>query len=93
MPADPVTLAGIGDEAAPDLRGQLAALDAASLSAIELRTVDGVPLSEVDDATFALVARSISQADKDVVCVDSRIGGRAGRSPRRSRTISRSWTC
>jgi L-ribulose-5-phosphate 3-epimerase len=70
--ADPLTLAGIGDEAAPDLPGQLAALAAAGLGAIELRTVDGVALADLDDTGFAAVAAALS--DVGVVCLDSRIG-------------------
>jgi L-ribulose-5-phosphate 3-epimerase len=69
-----ITLAGIGDEAAPDLPGQLAALTEAGCVAIELRTVHGIPLSEMDDCAFAAVAAGVAGAGLAVVCVDSRIG-------------------
>ena len=67
-------LAGIGDEAAPDLPGQLAAVAAAGLDAIELRTVDGVALSDLDEGTFATVRAALEWSGTRVVCVDSRIG-------------------
>lgn len=75
MPPDHLTLAGIGDEAAPDLPGQLAAVAAAGLDAIELRTVDGTALSDLDDQAFAEVVRALEWSGTRVVCVDSRIGG------------------
>ncbi|MFI7677222.1 sugar phosphate isomerase/epimerase family protein [Actinophytocola sp. NPDC049390] len=74
MPAEPVILAGVGDEAAPDLAGQLAAVARAGLDAIELRTVDGVALSDLDDHAFADVVDALEWSDTRVVCVDSRIG-------------------
>ena len=47
-----VVLAGIGDEAAPDLAGQLAAVGELGWNRLELRTIDGVPLARLDDASF-----------------------------------------
>lgn len=73
--AAPFRLAGIGDEAAPALDGQLAALRRLGWDAIELRSVDGVPLADLDDRAFAAAAGRIDEAGLDVVCVDSRIAG------------------
>jgi len=70
----PFVLAGIGDEAAPDLPGQLAAVAAAGLDAIELRTVDGVALSDLDERAVADVLAALEWSGTRVVCVDSRIG-------------------
>ncbi|NUS02890.1 MAG: sugar phosphate isomerase/epimerase, partial [Nonomuraea sp.] len=40
MPAPPPDLAGIGDEAAPDLDGQIAAVAELGWRRLELRTID-----------------------------------------------------
>lgn len=69
-----ITLAGIGDEAAPDLAGQLAALGELGWTAIELRTVDGVGLTELTAQAFARAAQRIFDAGMEVVALDSRIG-------------------
>ncbi|HWE91753.1 MAG TPA: sugar phosphate isomerase/epimerase family protein [Pseudonocardiaceae bacterium] len=69
-----LTLAGIGDEAASDLAGQLAAIDQLGWSAMELRTVDGVQLAELDDDEFGRMADQLDAAGVRVVCVASRIG-------------------
>ncbi|WP_231640842.1 sugar phosphate isomerase/epimerase [Nocardiopsis sp. NRRL B-16309] len=67
-------LAGIGDEAAPDLGGQLAALARLRWNHLELRTVDGVPVALMDDASFARAAERIDAAGVTVVCVAAKIG-------------------
>ncbi|MGW5053038.1 sugar phosphate isomerase/epimerase family protein [Actinokineospora sp. NPDC004072] len=67
-------LAGIGDEAGPALAEQIAAVTGLGWSAIELRTVGGTALADLDDAAFAAVAAALAEAGLDVVCVDSRIG-------------------
>lgn len=74
MSADPV-LAGITDEAAPDLAGQLAVLAELGWSHVELRTVDGRAVADLDDAEFAVVAKALAACDVRVVCLASRIGG------------------
>lgn len=68
-----VRFAGIGDEAAADLAGQLHALRQLRWGAIELRNVDGVAIADLDDRAFAGLADRIAAAGLDVVCVDSRI--------------------
>ena len=68
------TLAGIGDEAGPSLAEQIAAVTGLGWSAIELRTVDGTALADLDDAAFDAVAAGVAEHGLDVVCVDSRIG-------------------
>lgn len=72
MPEQPLTLAGIGDEAGAALTDQLAALSTLDWTAIELRSVGGVALADLDERTFAGVADAV--AGLEVVCVDSRIG-------------------
>jgi sugar phosphate isomerase/epimerase len=68
-----VRFAGIGDEAAADLAGQLRALRQLGWKEIELRNVDGVAVADLDDRAFAGLADRIAAAGLDVVCVDSRI--------------------
>jgi sugar phosphate isomerase/epimerase len=67
-----IPFAGIGDEAAADLAGQLDALRQLGWEAIELRNVDGVAVADLDDRAFAALADRIAAAGLDVVCVDSR---------------------
>ncbi|WP_026426052.1 sugar phosphate isomerase/epimerase family protein [Actinokineospora inagensis] len=67
-------LAGIGDEAGPGLAAQVAAIAALGWSAIELRTVDGVPLAGLTEAAFDRVAGTLAELGLRTVCVDSRIG-------------------
>ena len=74
----PGGFAGIGDEAAPDLDGQLQALAQLGWDAIELRTVDGRALCEVDRAGRDRLIAAVHAAGVRVVCLDSRIGGWAG---------------
>lgn len=72
-PIPGIRYAGIGDEAAPDLAGQLEALRRLGWRAIELRTVDGTAIADLDDRAFALLSSGLDAAGVDVVCVDSRI--------------------
>lgn len=76
MPADPATLplAGIGDEAGTTLPEQIAAVARLGWSGIELRTVDGIPLSALSDQAFGEVHRAIRDAGLTVTCLASRIG-------------------
>jgi sugar phosphate isomerase/epimerase len=71
-------LVGIGDEAAPDLDGQLAAVRALGWDAVELRTVDGHAVADLDAAGRDRLVRAVHAAGVRVVCLDSRIGGWAG---------------
>ncbi|MER7398568.1 sugar phosphate isomerase/epimerase family protein [Streptomyces sp. NPDC000151] len=67
-------LTGIGDEAARGLDGQLDAVRRLGWSALELRTIDGVPLADLDAGTFRTVAARLRDAGLDVLCLASRIG-------------------
>ncbi|WP_243787952.1 sugar phosphate isomerase/epimerase [Saccharopolyspora gloriosae] len=67
-------LAGIGDEAAVDLTGQLAAIRRLGWSGIELRTVDGVALADLTADDLRRTVRQVRAAELDVVCLASRIG-------------------
>ena len=69
-----ITFAGIGDEAAPDLRGQLAAIRALGWHAIELRTVDGTPIADLSDREFGEVSDALAGHGTAVAAVASRIG-------------------
>lgn len=72
-PPPGIRYAGIGDEAAPDLAGQIRAHQLLGWSAIELRDIDGTALADLDDAAFDRVAATLREARLDVVCVNSRI--------------------
>ncbi len=76
MPSVPedVHLAGIGDEAAPDLPGQLAALAELGWDRLELRSVDGTAVAAMAERDFALAAERILETGTTVVAVASRIG-------------------
>lgn len=67
-------LGGIGDEAAPDLAGQIAVLTELGWRAIELRTIDGVPVGDLAPQAVARLAATIADSGLTVPCVDSRIG-------------------
>jgi sugar phosphate isomerase/epimerase len=66
--------AGIGDEAAADVAGQVAAIVALGWGAIELRTVGGAPIAGLHPRRFAEVSDAVHARGLRVVCVDSRIG-------------------
>jgi sugar phosphate isomerase/epimerase len=66
--------AGIGDEAAADVAGQVAAVTALGWPGIELRTVAGTPLAAMRPRPFTDLAHAVSAAGLRVVCVDSGIG-------------------
>ncbi|EME51190.1 sugar phosphate isomerase/epimerase family protein [Amycolatopsis decaplanina] len=74
MPSDPV-LAGITDEAAYDIGGQLSALRALGWRAMELRSVDQIAIADLTDEGFATMAAALSDSGVRVVCLASRIGG------------------
>lgn len=76
MPAElaEIAFAGIGDEAGPGIAAQLAATARLGWPAIELRTVDGVAVSDLDRHAFAAVVAAVHGAGLRVVCLDSRIG-------------------
>ncbi|WP_405677581.1 sugar phosphate isomerase/epimerase [Streptomyces sp. NBC_01511] len=71
---DDIRLSGIGDEAAPGLDRQIEAVRRLGWDSVELRSVDGVPLADLDGPAFDRVAGSIADAGLGVSCVDSRIG-------------------
>jgi sugar phosphate isomerase/epimerase len=70
-------LAGIGDEAAVSLPGQLGTITALGWPAIELRTVDHRALADLDGAMFGRVRDAVAATGVRVVCLDSRIGDRS----------------
>ncbi|WP_205414127.1 sugar phosphate isomerase/epimerase family protein [Amycolatopsis thermalba] len=73
--SEPVRLAGIGDEAAPDIAGQVAAVRRLGWTALELRTVDGIPVAALDAQRVRSIRGELDRAGIHVVCLDSRIGG------------------
>lgn len=68
-----VVFGAIADEAAADIGGQVDALAALGWSAIELRTVDGVPVAHLDERAFSRVAETVARRQVTVCCVASEI--------------------
>ena len=85
MAADPraIGLAGIGDEAAPDLAGQIAAHRELGWSRIELRTIDGTQIADLPLERVEAVAEELRAGGFEVVGVSSGIGawGRTTATP------------
>ncbi|QWF83846.1 sugar phosphate isomerase/epimerase family protein [Amycolatopsis sp. CA-230715] len=74
MHADELPLAGIGDEAGQSLADQLETLRLLGWRHLELRTVDGLALADLDRARAREIAATVLDAGITVVCLDSRIG-------------------
>ncbi len=73
MPTD-ISYAGIGDEAGVSLQSQMDALARLGWSGIELRTVDGIAVADLDNRAFARLADSLAAQGLTVAGVASRIG-------------------
>lgn len=69
-----IRYAGIGDEAGASLRKQLDALARLGWSSIELRTVDGTAVADLDNRAFARLTDTLARQGVAVACVASRIG-------------------
>ncbi|MDE3724136.1 sugar phosphate isomerase/epimerase [Nocardiopsis sp. N85] len=67
-------LAGIGDEAAPALPDQLAAVRELGWNRLELRTLDGTPMADLSETAFARAAEEIRASGVEVVAVAAKIG-------------------
>lgn len=68
------TLCGISDEAGPQLADQIRAHQLLGWDAVELRSVGGVALADLDAAAFAEVRARLAVAGLRVSAVASRIG-------------------
>lgn len=69
-----VRFAGIGDEAGVGLPDQIGSLARLGWTAIELRTVDGLAVGDLDDAAFGRLVETLQAYRCEVVGVASRIG-------------------
>ncbi|RAJ31967.1 sugar phosphate isomerase/epimerase [Kitasatospora sp. SolWspMP-SS2h] len=69
-----VRFGGIGDEAAPDLAGQLDALEQLGWSELELRTVDGIWIADLPLGRVTALARTLRRRGVRVCGLASRIG-------------------
>ncbi|ANN19532.1 xylose isomerase [Amycolatopsis orientalis] len=74
MPSEPV-LAGLPDDAAHDIDGQISVLTELGWPAIELRTIDKVAIADITDEQFSSVSAALSESGLRVICFASRIGG------------------
>ncbi|MFG2698613.1 sugar phosphate isomerase/epimerase family protein [Kitasatospora sp. NPDC048407] len=72
--APTISFGGIGDEAAPDLPGQLDALDELGWRDLELRTVDGSWIAELPLDRVGRIAETLASRGVRVTCLASRIG-------------------
>jgi sugar phosphate isomerase/epimerase len=66
-------LSGIADEAGSDLATQIRAHESLGWKHIELRTVDGANVTDVDDRTFDSMAQRLCEAGLHVSCIASQI--------------------
>ncbi len=73
-PTPAIAYAGIGDEAGAGLRTQLDALAGLGWSRIELRTVEGTAVADLDEAAFTRLADALAAQGVTVAGVASRIG-------------------
>ncbi|TDD85766.1 sugar phosphate isomerase/epimerase [Actinomadura darangshiensis] len=69
-----VRLAGLGDEAAPDLAGQIDAVAELGWNRLELRTIGGTPVAALDEDAFRRAAGHLERAGTAVAAVASKIG-------------------
>ncbi|WP_063759750.1 sugar phosphate isomerase/epimerase [Kitasatospora sp. NRRL B-11411] len=69
-----VRFGGIGDEAAPDLAGQLDALEQLGWHELELRTVDGVWIADLPVRQVTALARTLRRRGVRVCGIASRVG-------------------
>lgn len=72
--AEGVRLAGLGDEAAPDLAGQIGAVAELGWNRLELRTIDGTPIAGLTEHAFREAAEHLEAAGTSVVGIASKIG-------------------
>ncbi|MBF6062092.1 sugar phosphate isomerase/epimerase [Nocardia terpenica] len=70
----PCPRAGIGDEAHAALNRQIEAVTELGWNRLELRSIGGTALADLDDTAFARAAMLLARSGVDVVCLDSRIG-------------------
>jgi sugar phosphate isomerase/epimerase len=80
---------GFADEAAGDIRGQVAATKRLGWSSIESRNIDGVNLTDVDDRTFEEVCRVVAEAEVRIDCFGSAVAN-WGKDARKDDDFTRS---
>jgi sugar phosphate isomerase/epimerase len=69
-----VRLAGLGDEAAPDLAGQIGAVAELGRHRLELPTIDRTPIAALDADAFRRAAERLAATGTSVAGVASKIG-------------------
>jgi len=72
-PLREMTLSGFADEAADDIAGQIEATKALGWSYIEARSVDGVNIHDLDEASFERCVAALEEAGVRVCCFGSTI--------------------
>ncbi|MBB4264583.1 sugar phosphate isomerase/epimerase family protein [Roseospira visakhapatnamensis] len=66
-------IGGLGDEAAPDLAGQVRIHDALGFGFLELRSIAGTAVADIDPASARRYSDQITAAGLEVACLASRI--------------------
>ena len=69
-----IRLSAFADEAAQDLQGMIAALKANNLSAIELRTIDGTNVADLDVEKTNAIKKALQEANLSVSCLGTPLG-------------------
>jgi sugar phosphate isomerase/epimerase len=66
-------MCGFTDEAAPDIMGQVAVLKELGWNSMELRTVDGISIHDMDKNSFNQVKKILDEQGVSVTCLGSTI--------------------
>jgi sugar phosphate isomerase/epimerase len=80
---------GFADEAAAGIRGQIEATKRLGWSSIESRSIDGVNLTDIDDAKFEEVAGALDGSGVRIDCFGSAVAN-WGKDPRKEEDFQRS---
>ena len=80
---------GFADEAAAGIRGQIEATKRLGWASIESRAIDGVNITDVDEATFDEVERALFESGVRIDCFGSAVAN-WGKDPRKDEDFERS---
>lgn len=80
---------GFADEAAAGIQGQVDATRRLGWSSIESRNIDGVNLTDITDATFEEVCRTVTEGGVRIDCFGSAVAN-WGKDPRKDEDFQRS---
>lgn len=84
-----IKYSGFADEAAADIRGQVAATKRLGWASIESRNIDGTNLTDISDEKFEEVCRVVAEAGVRIDCFGSAVAN-WGKDPRKDEDFERS---